>query len=468
MDGTVIHEYDWSERLRATHRGLSEEDLKFRDFARQSPEFLRRSTFRILDEDPRLHYRQQPWLTFLGPAKLEQIKSLSLALAALIRGVPQRIFHNDPGKICEFYGLPSREVTDIILSEPNGIADSMARGDVIDTADGFKCIEFNFTPNLGGWETSLLAELHLAVAEAAAFIAREGIRCSHTPTLRMMFEHVIRVAQRSRLCERSELNVACAFNPSDFADPDIPKVVELFQRELDQACQETGGTLKGRVMPCHFGQLVPIQGRLFCGKVQAHVVLELCLGLAPIGVYRCFKAGKLLVFNGPIADVLSDKRNLALLSQHEGSGAFDAREREVIRNHIHWSRLVLAEKVEFRGEEVSLPDLLVSQRDRLVLKEGSNFDGKGVFLGRFTPEARWGELVRKALEQGGWIVQERLESLPYLYQCGEYGCAPHDVIWGPFVFGETFGGVSLRMQPKAAGGAVNLSLAATQGVVFEV
>jgi hypothetical protein len=130
---------------------------------------------------------------------------------------------------------------------------------------------------------------------------------------------------------------------------------------------------------------------------------------------------------------------------------------------------VSANKVRFRGEEVSLPDLLASsERSRLVLKEGRNYGGKGVFLGQVTPEARWEEVVRTALETGGWIVQERLESLSYLYQCGEYGCAPHDVIWGPFVCGDTYAGVCLRMQPKRVGGAVNLSLEATQGVVLEV
>jgi hypothetical protein len=42
------------------------------------------------------------------------------------------------------------------------------------------------------------------------------------------------------------------------------------------------------------------------------------------------------------------------------------------------------------------------------------------------------------------------------------------VVWGPFDFGDRYGGVILRMQPKAAGGAVNLSLHATAGIVLEV
>jgi hypothetical protein len=469
MRETLPGDDGWSEELRATHLALSAEDLKFRELARQDQDFLRRSTFHILDSDLRLQYRQQPWPTFIGRAKLGQLESLTLALASLIRSVPQRIFHNDAAKICSFYGLPSHAAADIILSEPNCIEDSMGRADLIDTADGFKCIEFNFTPNVGGWETGLLAEMQRKVPEVSLFLEREKIRFKYTSTLRVLFQHVLRQADRWRLCERGELNVACAFVPASLDEPGLRQAMELFQHELEQACQDAGASLRGQVIACHYGQLVPVQGKLFYGRKEVHAVLELCLDLAPTPVYRSFKAGKVLLFNGPITAVLSNKLNIALLSESQESSAFSPEERDVIRKHVPWTRQVTAERVRFRGEEAFLPDLLISERDRLVLKEGRNFGGKGVHLGRFTSAARWEEVSRRALETGGWVVQELLESLPYLYQCGEVGCAPHNVIWGPFVFGSLYGGVILRMQPQAAAsGAVNASLAATEGIVLEV
>ncbi len=42
------------------------------------------------------------------------------------------------------------------------------------------------------------------------------------------------------------------------------------------------------------------------------------------------------------------------------------------------------------------------------------------------------------------------------------------MIWGPFLFGETYGGVFLRMQPKADRTVVNLTQTATEGCAFEV
>jgi hypothetical protein len=103
-----------------------------------------------------------------------------------------------------------------------------------------------------------------------------------------------------------------------------------------------------------------------------------------------------------------------------------------------------------------------------VLKKAGGHGGSGVVLGRFAAPERWREALATALREGDWVVQETLESLPYLYQSGDYGCSIHDVIWGPFVFGNRYGGVVLRMQPAAAGGPVNLTLHATEGIVLEV
>jgi hypothetical protein len=460
----------WCDELRATHSALSATDLKFRELSRQDPSLLQRSTFRALDEDPRLYYRQQPWPTFLGPAKLEELKRVSLAVTSLLRKVPERIFQNDAEKICAFYHLPSVAAAAIVLSAPNCIEESMARGDLIETADGFKCIELNFTPNVGGWETSLLAEHFQAIPEIARFVEREGLRLSHTSTLRVLMTQILQQATRLRLPENGELNIACIFDPDRLKVRGLPETIEAFQQEFDQCSRGLHLALRGKVVACPYGELLAAQGKLFHGKMPIHVLLELGEEPMPVAVYRSFKAGKLLLYNGPISGVLSDKRNLALLSDtaEAAPGTFTPDERETIARHIPWSRLVTPQKVKFRGEEVFLPDLLATARERMVLKQGSNYGGKGVFLGEVTIAVRWEELSRTALEKGDWIVQEKLESLPYLYQCGDAGCAPHDVIWGPFVVGSFYGGVILRMQPKAAGGAVNLSLAATEGVVLEV
>src|SRR6185369_4651351 len=160
-----------------------------------------------------------------------------------------------------------------------------------------------------------------------------------------------------------------------------------------------------------------------------HAVVEFTLGNSSPQVFRAFKTGRVALLNGPIHAVLSNKRNVALLSEHDDSDLFSPEERETIRRHIPWSRRIVQGNVRFRGEEAPLAELLANEKDRLVLKNATSCGGKGVALGAFTPAAEWEELIRTAFASGNWVVQERIESLPYLYQSGDSGCSVHDVIW---------------------------------------
>jgi hypothetical protein len=188
----------------------------------------------------------------------------------------------------------------------------------------------------------------------------------------------------------------------------------------------------------------------------------------PPAVAECFARGTASFFDGLLPLVLEDKRNLALLSANQDAECFDETERALVRSAVPWTRQVSREHTSFGGEPVFLPQFLLSCRERLVLKAAREFAGQEVFLGRATPAADWEDLVRRALEGGGWVAQEHVESQPYLYQTDAAGCAPHDVIWGLFVFGSRYAGAFLRMQPKERGAIVNSGRGATEGIVFEV
>jgi len=78
--------------------------------------------------------------------------------------------------------------------------------------------------------------------------------------------------------------------------------------------------------------------------------------------------------------------------------------------------------------------------------------------------------VREAMEEGGWIVQERVESKPYFYP-PQPGAAPvpNTVIWGLFCTGSRYGGGCLRMLPQGAGeGIVSGGHGACEGAILEI
>ena len=449
--------------LRAAHRAVSPEDLAFREVAKDDPRLLDRRTFDAL-RDPLFEYKLQPWPTFLGAALRDELHAASRDVCGALKRIPERVFGGDWAAIARFYGLASPAAAEICFAEPNGLAGGVARGDFILTADGFKCMEVNWSARIGGWETAPLVAAHMAIPPIAEFVRGRGIAVRCTDTIRGLFTHVIGEARAAGLAADGELNIAIVREPGS---PLGSAAFRSYLREEYARTRAGLGGLDGEVRECYPAELASAGGAIQLAGRRIEAVIEFNDD-TPKDVYRAFKSNRLVLWNGPAMQVLSDKRNMALLSEGLEKGSFTPAERAAIRRHIPWTRLVAPGRADFYGEEMAMRDLLLARREELVLKAAVSFGGKAVAVGDFTPAAAWREMADAALARGGWIVQERLLSLPYLYQSGEHGCAPHDVIWGPFLFGDTYGGLFLRMQPQADRTVVNLTQTATEGCAFEV
>jgi hypothetical protein len=451
-----------SKELRDAHLGVSRQDLAFREAAKDDPRLLDHRTFEPLRADL-FEYPLQSWPTFLGAAKRDELHGASRGVCGALKKIPERIFGNDWAAIARFYALPSAAVAEIYFSEPNGLRAGIARGDFIDTPDGFKCLEVNFSPRIGGWETAPLVAAHMSIAPTAELVRKQGIAVQCTNTIRGLFTHVLGEALAAGLAADGALHIAIV------REPGVPMGSAAFQAHLREEYAAVRGEcgLDGTVRECFPDELASAEGAIHLAGRRIDAMVEFN-DVTPRDVYRAFKANKLVLFNGPVTRILSDKRNIALLSQGLEKGSFEGEEREAIRRHIPWTRQVLPGRADFYGEEMAMRDLLLTHREELVLKAGLSYGGKAVAIGDFTSDGQWREMVDAAFARGDWIVQERAESLPYLYQSGDYGCSPHDMIWGPFLFGQTYGGLFLRMQPKADRTVVNLTQTATEGCAFDV
>jgi uncharacterized circularly permuted ATP-grasp superfamily protein len=160
--------------------------------------------------------------------------------------------------------------------------------------------------------------------------------------------------------------------------------------------------------------------------------------------------------------VLTDERNDAL---------FSFGERELIRKHVPWTRVVADVRTSHCGNSVELLAFLRSARENLVLKPSDEYGGTGVKLGWESSEAAWDAAIEKAIAPaaGRWIAQERIpirrEVFPWIQASGEVEFRDMLVDFAPYLFRGKMSGFLTRL---SATGLANVTSGGGQVPVFRV
>lgn len=449
---------------------------RFLEHARRRPTLADRETFGDLFRAARQlvptlsgvaegdDYGLQPWPVLIDSRRREEFERVGVGLARLVRDLPRRLFGNDPGRVAEVYGLASEAMAAYLLGEPSFLHQTLGRGDFIDTGAGLKCIELNFG-NVGGWQHSAFAPLYLEHPEIQAFAAEHGLELTYRDGVRALMRHVVRQSLRCSVPGQRELNLlVIASNAGNTSLGSHP--ITVYQREYREVLRRHSRRHHGRLEVARSSELDFEDGRLYVAGTRFHSVVDQSEDGPGDELYRGFKAGHLHYFTGLIGLVTGDKRNLALLSEHQDSSLFADHERELIARYVPWTRHLRDGRLDFRGERLPARELLLRRRRDLVIKAGRGFAGQQVVVGRFATSEGWRDQVDAALE-GGWIVQEYLAGVPRTFQQGAVGTGDYDVNWGLYVFGDTFGGIFFRMAPIGTTPVLNISRGARIGVVLE-
>jgi hypothetical protein len=165
--------------------------------------------------------------------------------------------------------------------------------------------------------------------------------------------------------------------------------------------------------------------------------------------------------------LLTDERNATLFSQNE---------KDLIRRHIPWTRVVSETKTAHYGESIELLSYIRKHRDNLVLKPSDEYGGTGVTLGWETDERAWDATIDKAGaaakaggEAGCWIVQERIpirrEVFPYIRKDASVEFKDMLVDFAPYLFQGKVSGFLTRL---SATGLANVTSGGGQVPAFRV
>ena len=438
---------------------------RFAEFFLSDPECHDESAFAALAErDSFLRYDLQRWLMFLGPAKNAELAKATTDVCRLVLEIPRRVFAADPGALSEFYRIPpevSPLITDLVI-KTDCLTDLIARADLIWSADGLKVCEVNAAGNLGGWEVGGWHGRYRRVPPLARFLDREADRVGLTDPLDESYAHFIAVARKRGLAESGELHLAMT---------SYEAVNSAFAAFIDQGYRAALAKhlpgAAGRFVLCRPEEVIHRGGRLEVGGLPVQLVLDASPEQFNRSVYTAMMDGNAFCWNGPLATLLSQKTNLALLSELEADGGLSPEDAETVRRHFPWTRRVVGDYTDYRGEREYLPDLMVEHRKSFVLKAGLSSSGLAVHLGRNMTPSAWQALIDKALDEGEWIVQEFADSLPFLLGDAKGNPAWQDIVWGTFDYGGRYAGAFLRHKPCEQEGIINAAQGATIGVYYD-
>jgi hypothetical protein len=135
---------------------------------------------------------------------------------------------------------------------------------------------------------------------------------------------------------------------------------------------------------------------------------------------RAYKDRSICMVNSFRAELGSKRVIFDLLTDESVTGSFPAAERKAIKDFIPWTRLVQAAKTTYKGRTVDLPDFVMKNRAKLVIRP--NDDGAGIppVRGAQVDDGAWERALRQAMRTPS-VVQEAVSHTHAVFPLMQYG-----------------------------------------------
>lgn len=186
-------------------------------------------------------------------------------------------------------------------------------------------------------------------------------------------------------------------------------------------------------------------GRLRSGDFQIDIVYKRLLvnEYLPImaeqpALLDAYRAGAICMVNSFRSKLIHKKALFAVLTDRRRAHLFTPDEQSAIQKHVPWTRIVREEKSDYFGEEIDLVEYVRENRNKLVLKPNDDYGGHGITIGWNADESAWDAALSAALENGDYLVQQRVptarEMFPALKDGGSFEFAEQLVDFDPLLF----------------------------------
>ena len=437
---------------------------ELRDSSQFTEKFYERLRARKLTFGNRVHC---PFLRpfFLSPQDETRVRVVAETMAELGERVVSAAM-NDPALLGQFH-LRAEELRLVRLGKNAGPASTASRLDAFLLPESLKFAEYNGESPAGAGYTEVLAEIFRELPVMKEFIKKHEIH-SYPLSAKLLDALVMSYLDWGGTTKRPQMLITDWREVPTWSEFEILK--ERFEKmgvpvELadPRELQFDGKQLiaNGKKIDLVYRRVLmndmvarPAECKALVDAVAANVV---CMA----NQFRC--------------KIPHVKAFFAVLTDEQNDGLFSFGQRELIRKHVPWTRVVADVRTSHYGSPVELLAFLRSERQNLVMKPSDEYGGTGVTLGWETNESDWDRTIEKAIASaqqpngGCWIVQERIpirrEVFPWIQPDGKVEFRDMLVDFAPYLFRGKLCGFLTRL---SATGLANVTSGGGQIPAFRV
>ena len=135
---------------------------------------------------------------------------------------------------------------------------------------------------------------------------------------------------------------------------------------------------------------------------------------------RAYRDRAVCMVNSFRSELAQKKAIFDLLTDEEITADFPAAERKAIKEFVPWTRVVQEAKTKYHNRTVDLPDFILHNRNKLVLRPNDEGADQQSFRGSEVDEAAWEKALRSAL-RNPYVVQEAMDPVVDVFPVLQYG-----------------------------------------------
>ncbi len=352
---------------------------------------------------------------FLSPEDEQRVRMVAETVATLGERVASAALA-DRSLFAQLHLRPEEERL-ARLHAGYGLASTASRLDAFLLPDSLKCAEYNGESPAGAGYSETLSEIFRELPVMTAFSKQYEVH-SYPLSAKLLDALVMSYVDWGGTSKRPQIAIV------DWREVPTWSEFEILKGRFEKLGVPTviadprDLVFDGKTLTAHGTKIDLLYRRVLINDIVARP--KECEALV-----RAYAANAVCVANTFRCKIPHVKAFFAVLTDERNGALFSHQERELIRRHIPWTRVVEDVGTAHYGEHIDLLAFIRANRESLVLKPSDEYGGTGVTLGWETSEHDWDEAIERAVsatrpgeKSRAWIVQERIpirrEVFPYI------------------------------------------------------